>query len=115
MFGRVLNTPDQFLLAFATFFIAFQGNMQNWKLLCQFRMSIWDETWVLHGLQSRPKFMKQYQETKQNWTKRENFDICFCVIFDHSYQFYIWRVDWVPGSASPIFDVCPIFPNFQRS
>ena len=26
--------------------------------------------------------MKQYQEIKQTWTGQENFEICFCVIFD---------------------------------
>ena len=34
-------------------------------------------------LQSRTKFMKQCQEIKQNWTGQENFEICFCIIFDH--------------------------------
>ena len=34
-------------------------------------------------LQSWTKFMKQCQEIKQNWTGQENFEICFCVIFDH--------------------------------
>ena len=33
--------------------------------------------------QSRTKFMKLCQEIKQNWTGQENFEICFCVIFDH--------------------------------
>ena len=27
--------------------------------------------------QSRIKFMKQSQEIKQNWTRQENFEICF--------------------------------------
>ena len=35
------------------------------------------------NLQSLTKFMKQCQEIKQNWTGQENFEICFCVIFDH--------------------------------
>ena len=33
--------------------------------------------------QSWTKFMKQFQEIKQNWTEKENFQIYFCVIFDH--------------------------------
>ena len=33
--------------------------------------------------QARTKFMKQCQEIKQNWTGQENFEICFCVIFEH--------------------------------
>ena len=32
-------------------------------------------------LQSQIKFIKQYKEIKQNWTGRENFDICLYVIF----------------------------------
>ena len=35
------------------------------------------------NLQSRTKFMKQCQEIKQNWAGQENFEICFCVIFDY--------------------------------
>ena len=35
------------------------------------------------SLQSRTKFMKQCQEIKQNWTGQGNFEIFFCVIFDH--------------------------------
>ena len=31
----------------------------------------------------RKKCMKQCKEIKQNWTERETFNICFCVIFDH--------------------------------
>ena len=34
------------------------------------------------NLQSLTKFMKQCKEIKQ-WTGRENFEICFCVMFDH--------------------------------
>ena len=34
--------------------------------------------------------MKQCQEIKQNWTGQENFEIYFCVIFDHYYQFFIY-------------------------
>ena len=34
-------------------------------------------------LQSRTKFMKQYQEIKQDRTGHENFDIFISVIFDH--------------------------------
>ena len=34
-------------------------------------------------LQSQTKFMKQCQEIKKNWTGQENFESCFCVIFDH--------------------------------
>ena len=33
--------------------------------------------------QLQMKFMKQCQEIKQNLTGRKNFDICFCIIFDH--------------------------------
>ena len=33
--------------------------------------------------QSWTKFMKQFQEIKQNWTEKENFQIYPCVIFDH--------------------------------
>ena len=29
------------------------------------------------------KFMKQWQEIKQNWTGQENFEICFYINFDH--------------------------------
>ena len=28
-------------------------------------------------------FMKQFQEIKRNWTEKENFQLYFCVIFDH--------------------------------
>ena len=35
------------------------------------------------------KIYQQCQEIKQNWAGRENFDICFCVIFDHLYQSFI--------------------------
>ena len=34
-------------------------------------------------LQSWTKFMKQCQQIKLNWTERENFNTCFCAIFDH--------------------------------
>ena len=34
---------------------------------------------------SQMKLMKQCQEIKQNWTEPENFDIRFCIIFDHCY------------------------------
>ena len=49
--------------------------------------------------------MKQCQEIKQNWTGRENFDICFffCVIFDNEYQRLILKRHWVLGKASTHF------------
>ena len=33
--------------------------------------------------QSRAKFIKQWQEIKQNWTVQEKLKICFCIIFEH--------------------------------
>ena len=36
-----------------------------------------------YDLQSWTKFMKECQEIKQNWIGQENFEICFCAIFDH--------------------------------
>ena len=33
--------------------------------------------------------MKQCQEIKQNWTERESFEICFCVVFDQLHQSFI--------------------------
>ena len=38
---------------------------------------------LLPYLQSWTKFMKQCQEIKRNWAGQENFEICFCVIFDN--------------------------------
>ena len=32
---------------------------------------------------TRTKFMKQFQEIKQNWAEQRNFGIHFCVIFDY--------------------------------
>lgn len=40
-------------------------------------------------IQSRTKFMKQSQEIKRNWTGQKNFEIWFCIIFDHLYQNFI--------------------------
>ena len=36
-----------------------------------------------HILQSQTNFMKRCPEIQSNWTGREDFNICFCVIFDH--------------------------------
>ena len=49
--------------------------------------------------------MKQFQEIKQNWIGIENFDICFCVIFDYKYESFIFRENWenwVPESTFTI-------------
>lgn len=32
------------------------------------------------------KYMVKSKKLKRNWTRRENFDICFCVSFNHSRQ-----------------------------
>ena len=63
----------------------------------------------IRGLtQSWSKFMKQYQEIKQNWIRRENLDICF-----HRPvvpKFYNWKGDWVTDSAFTHFwDLSTIF------
>ena len=31
---------------------------------------------------SRKKFIEQCQDIKQNWTGRENVNICFCIVFN---------------------------------
>ena len=45
----------------------------------------WDELEKEHFSlrQSWIIFMKQCQEIQQNWTGQENFEICFCLIFDY--------------------------------
>ena len=44
--------------------------------------------------------MKQCQEIKQNWAGQKNFEICFCVIFDHYSTKFLFAEDWVLGSVS---------------
>ena len=55
--------------------------------------------------------MKQSKGIKQNWTVTENFDICFCVIFDWYYQrINFWKGGLALGSVSTQFwDVSNIF------
>ena len=40
-------------------------------------------------LQSWTKYLEQSKEIKQNLTGTENFDNCFCVIFDCYYKSFI--------------------------
>ena len=40
---------------------------------------------TLLRLQSWTKYLEKSKDTKQNWTGIENFDFCFCVIFDCYY------------------------------
>ena len=55
--------------------------VNKWLLLFHEHFYCLDNQCAGGDLQSRTKFMKQ--EIKQNWTGQENFEICFCVIFDH--------------------------------
>ena len=70
-------------------------------------------TW-LH-LQPGTQFLKPWSEIKQNWIGRENFDICLLRDFWPPVpKLYFLKEDLVLGSATPIFEIFSIFPNFLR-
>ena len=53
----------------------------NGKLYLQLPRAIKQSSRINHRVKSRTKFLKQCE---QNWTGRENFEICFCVILTTS-------------------------------
>ena len=111
MFDRVLNIPDEFSQAFVTFF----SSVSRQRARLETSLSNSEETWALNCLHSWIKFMK-YQEIRQNRTKRENFDICFYIIFENQYQsFTSGRETRYQALPLPIFQICPIFLNLLRS
>ena len=52
--------------------------------------------------------MSKYQAY---WIWAEDFDISFCVAFDHWCQRFLWRGDWALGSASIHSRDFPLFFN----
>ena len=46
------------------------------------------------------KYLAKSKEIKQSWTRLENFDISFCVSFDHYYQNLIsGGIHWALGTG----------------
>ena len=55
--------------------------MSNQKL---FKASYTKKTKI--NLQSVIKYFSKVKQTKENWTRPQNCDTCFCVSFDHYCQ-----------------------------
>ena len=55
------------------------------------------------------KFMKQCQEIKQNWIRRENVYMFLRNFWPEVPKFYFWKGNWVPP---PIFEIFTVFSNW---
>ena len=42
--------------------------------------------WEFHHVLLLTNYLEESEEYKQNWTRVENFDNTFCLIFNHSYK-----------------------------
>ena len=60
--------------------------------------------------------MTNSKKVKQNWTRPENFDICFSISFDHYCEklIFVGRLDTKPV-LSINFEVFYSIPDFERS
>ena len=69
-------------------------------------------------LESRTKYFEQSKETKQYCTWLENFNICFCVLFDCYCRCFIsgrGTGNWAMSPPnSEIFSIFPNFPDLAR-
>ena len=67
-------------------------------------------------LKSRTKYLEQSKEIKQNWTRRENFNNCFSIIFTAIAKVWFLKGGWALGSISTqISFFFLMFPNLLRS
>ena len=61
------------------------------SFVCTNRISLLHLTWSSNKLQSWTKWSGQSKKIKKNWAEVEKLDNCFCVIFDHYYESFIFR------------------------